>query len=70
MKNSSRKQISFRETLLLHARGIKELGKILPQLLPSLGCQAAAAALTPYVLIFFSARILTELSVARRPEEI
>ena len=70
MKNSSRKQISFRETLLLHARGIKELGKILPQLLPSLGCQAAAAALTPYVLIFFSARILNELSVARRPEEI
>ena len=70
MKKNEKMQVSFRKVLRLHRRAIRELSSVLPQLFPAIYCQAAAAALTPYAVIFFSARILDELSGARRPAEI
>ena len=69
MKNKGKK-VSLREALRLHWRGVNELSSVLPHLFPALACQAATAALTPYALIYFSARILNELAGARRPGEL
>jgi len=69
MKNSERK-ITFRESLRLQMRGMKELSTIIPRLFYAIGIQTAVEAVTPYVLIFFSARILSELSGHRRPSEL
>ena len=70
MKRSEQKGFSLRETLRLHKRAIREFSNVLPWLVPALAAQAAVEAVTPYAVIWFSARILNELAGARRPEEL
>ncbi len=51
-----------------HKRGIKELHKVSPKLFPFITLTAVLAALIPYVTVFFSAKILTELATYRRAD--
>ena len=49
-------------------RGAKELHKVSPKLFPVIILTAVASALIPYATVFFSARILKELTLLRRAE--
>lgn len=57
-----------RKMLQLHLRGLKDLNGKCPQLIPSIFANAIITALSPYVTVWFSARLLGELSSSRRPE--
>ena len=57
-----KKALSY--TLSLHLRGVKELHKISPKLFPVMVLHAVIAGLIPYVTVFFSARILKELTAS------
>lgn len=57
-----------RKMLQLHLRGLKDLNGKCPQLIPAIGASAVLTALSPYVTVWFSARLLGELSASRRPE--
>lgn len=57
-----------RKMLQLHLRGLKDLNGKCPQLIPSIFASAIITALSPYVTVWFSARLLGELSASRRPE--
>ena len=57
-----------RKMLQLHLRGLKDLNGKCPQLIPSIFANAIITALSPYVTVWFSARLLGELSASRRPE--
>lgn len=57
-----------RKMLQLHLRGLKDLNGKCPQLIPSIFANAVLTALSPYVTVWFSARLLGELSASRRPE--
>lgn len=59
-----------KEMLQLHLRGLKDLNGKCPQLIPAIGTNAILTALSPYVTVWFSARILGELSGPRRPEAL
>ncbi len=52
----------------LHIRGAKELHKVSPHLFPVITLLAIVSALIPYVTVFFSARILKELTLLRRAD--
>lgn len=52
----------------LHIRGAKELHKVSPHLFPVITLLSIVSALVPYVTVFFSARILTELTLLRRAD--
>ncbi len=58
----------FIHTLAVHKRGIKELHKVCPHIFPVITLFAVFSALIPYVTVFFSAKILTELATLRRPD--
>ncbi len=60
-------KVSLRRALRLHLRAAKELHRIGPKLFPSTILSAIVSGLLPYVTVFFSARILQELAVLRRP---
>ena len=62
------KKITFRYAMKKHLRALKELHKIGPRLFPVYALHAGAEALLPYVTVFFSAAILRELALLRRPE--
>ena len=47
-------------------RGVKELHRVSPSLFPVITFSAIVSALIPYVTVFFSAQILTELTLLRR----
>ncbi|MDO5422680.1 MAG: ABC transporter ATP-binding protein [Eubacteriales bacterium] len=51
-----------------HKRGMQELHKVSPKLFPIITLFAVTGALIPYVTVFFSAKILTELALLRRAE--
>lgn len=57
-----------RKMIQLHLRGLKDLNGKCPQLIPAIGASAVLTALSPYVTVWFSARLLGELSASRRPE--
>lgn len=63
-------KISLRDTFTISRRGFAILQKHFPGLLRTMILSSAASALTPYVGIWFSARILNELAGARRPEAL
>ncbi len=69
MKNKTRKY-SARKILQVHWRGVKEFHRIAPKFFLSQSCKAAFEAVTPYVTIFFSSRIINELAGLRRPEAL
>lgn len=54
----------FSNTFSLHLRGAKELHKISPKLFPVMIFHAVISGLLPYVTVFFSARILKELTAS------
>lgn len=60
------KKISLKEALSLNFRGIKDIQKICPKLFPSVIAYALVTAVSPYVTIFLSSQILTELTFQRR----
>ena len=60
-------KVSLRHAFRLHFRAAKELHKIGPKLFPVITLYAIVSGLLPYVTVFFSARILQELAVLRRP---
>ncbi len=60
--------MKLKKILRLHLRGLKDLNRKCPQLIPSICANAILTALSPYVTVWFSARLLGELNGARRPE--
>lgn len=66
MKNEGK--MTFREAFSLNFRAFKLLRQKRPGLFESIFCNAVVTAVIPYIGIYFSARILNELSGERRPE--
>ena len=58
----------MRRAAATHLRAIKELHHVTPRFFPVLTLYCLFGAITPYVTVFFSARILTELATLRRAE--
>ncbi|MCD7812791.1 MAG: ABC transporter ATP-binding protein/permease [Lachnospiraceae bacterium] len=58
----------FTRTIVAHQRGAKELYTVSHRLFPVIALGAVVSALFPYVSVFFSARILSELAGARRAD--
>jgi len=58
----------FSHILAVHKRGLQELHKVTPKLFPIMTLSAITSALIPYVTVFFSAQILTELTLYRRAD--
>ncbi len=61
-----KKNISLKNAIVLHIRAMKELHKVTPQYLPTATASAIVDAVSPYVTVYFSARILAELALYRR----
>ena len=66
MKNE--KKVTWRETWRLFKRSFLLLNKYAPNLYLSMALCALVTAVTPYVTVFLSARVIDELAGARRPE--
>lgn len=64
------KNMKFSEAWQLQKRAMKDLHRLDPLLFPSIALENIVMAITPFVLIYFSARILNELAGARQPETI
>ena len=62
------KNKSWGESLRLTLRGWRMWWKLRPTLLVSMALSAAVQAVTPYTSIYFSARIIGELSQGRNPQ--
>lgn len=65
MKNEN--LLSRREAAALNRRGFRLMWKTVPAAFVSTALASAVKALTPYVAIYFSARLLTELAGRRNP---
>ena len=63
-----KKKMNFSRIVLAHLRGMKELHKVSHQLFPTLILCSVLKGIIPYVTVFFSAQILTELSEACRAD--
>ncbi|MDY2937269.1 MAG: ABC transporter ATP-binding protein [Fusicatenibacter sp.] len=62
--------ITLKEALRLHNRSLKLLNGYCPGLFPATALCSVVSAVIPYVTIFLSARIISELAGKRRPEVI
>ena len=58
----------FSRVLAVHKRGLRELHKVSPKLFPVMTLSAVVSAVIPYVTVYFSAKILTELALLRRTD--
>ena len=67
---SDKLKISLKETWQSTLRMLKTISRADKGLLPTMLLYQALTALTPYVAIFFSARLLSELSGARDPAKL
>ena len=63
-----KEKVTMRKAAAMHLRAIKELHSVTPRFFPVLTLYCLFGAVTPYVTVFFSARILTELAMLRRAE--
>ena len=63
-----KKKMNFSRIVSAHLRGMKELHKVSHQLFPTLILCSVLKGIIPYVTVFFSAQILTELSEACRAD--
>jgi len=70
VKNNKKKKMSMKEVLHINLRAIGVFYKYYPQMIFSRIFYCCWQALTPYVGIWFSARILTELSGDKNPERL
>jgi len=59
---------TMREHFSMELRAIKMLHGVSPKFFPIVTVNNALAALLPYVTVFFSAKVLSELATQRRPE--
>lgn len=67
-KNTNK--ITLRETWQIHWRAYKDIRHYCPGVFAVTAIHSIAKALTPYVTVFFSARIIDELAGLRRTEEL
>ena len=63
-----KENVTMRHTAAMHLRAVRELHQVTPSFFPVLTLYCIFDAVLPYVTVFFSARILTELAVLRRAE--
>ena len=63
-----KKKMNFSRIVSAHLRGMKELHRVSHQLFPTLILCSVLKGIIPYVTVFFSAQILTELSEACRAD--
>lgn len=63
-----KKAENFQKNAALNLRAIRVLHRVSPRFFPVLTLYCIFNAITPYVTVFFSARILRELAVLRREE--
>ncbi len=61
---------TLKETWQIHLRAYKDICHFCPGVFAVTAIHSVASALSPYVTIFFSARIINELAGARRAEEL
>lgn len=61
-------KITLRETFRIHLRAYRDIRAYCPGLFAATALYTAGKALSPYVTIWLSARILDELAAQRRPE--
>ena len=61
-------KITLRETLQIHGRALKDIRRYCPGAFAASVLYGIAAALSPYVTVYLSARIINELAGARRLE--
>lgn len=61
---------SWREVFEIHYRAFRDIRKVCPRLFPVILLKEILEAVSPYVTIFFSARILEELARNRRTDEV
>lgn len=67
-RNGDKNKITLGESVKLFRRGVSLIVKYCPGLFLTRFLHAAVTAVTPYVTVFFSARVIDELTGARRPE--
>ena len=63
-----KEKTTLRRAAAVHLRATRELHRVTPQHFPVLTLYCLFGAITPYVTVFFSARVLTELATLRRAE--
>ncbi len=63
-------KVTLRETWRIHWRAYKDIRRFSSGVFAATALHSIAKALTPYVTVFFSARIINELASLRRPEEL
>lgn len=61
---------SWKEVFKIHYRAFGDIRKVCPRLFPVIFLKEILEAVSPYVTIFFSARILEELAGKRRADEV
>ena len=61
-------KISLGNAFRIHYRAFRDVHRYCPGLFASMSLHAVAAALSPYVAVFLSARIINELAGSRRPD--
>lgn len=68
MSKNKEEQVSFKEAFQLNRRALRIMFQYCPDCFLSSGIRYAIHAVTPYVGIFLSAKIITELAGERRVE--
>ena len=63
-------KVTLKETFQIHWRAYKDVRHLCPGVFAVTAIHSIAKAITPYVTVFFSARIIDELALARRTEEL
>ena len=63
-----KEKMNLRHALSVHFRAARELNRVNRSFFPVITLYAIVKAILPYVTVFFSARILKELAVLRRPD--
>ena len=63
-----KKKMSFRHALSVHFRAAKALHGVSRRFFPAATLYTVVGAILPYVTVFFSAQILKELALLRRPD--
>lgn len=63
-----KENVTMRHAAAMHLRAVRELHQVTPSFFPVLTLYCIFDAILPYVTVFFSARILTELATLRRAE--
>ena len=66
----NKEKVSLRETVRIHWRAYRDVRHFCPGVFAVTAAHSIAKAITPYVAVFFSARIINELAGARRAEEM